>query len=374
MKKNLCVIVIIILGILIVACTGNREYNYGESTRLKTSEISKTPSMTGDLPQGEHPTAIIGTLPSTFHGRIWIQHTAANTSEIMDGESGIISKNPLLSGCIPLNDISQGICQTKSGNLVRVDLQSKLTEDITDFPVQYWRMTSNQKYISYAFKVEKDQYSLAKYDLGTTESSPMGLIDMNDWLIPPALSSDGNEFIGPYVGFAKTQLGLLKDASISSVGTQSDYVVTPNVEWSPTEPILGFGSSSVEMEIGWCTDAFFIYDADRQQATLISTLPSGECYSDFGYLSSIWSDDGKKVALINNQDLCVIDIQTRIQECYRIAAGNDRIDGYSWSPDTKAIAILISGVSDQILVFPLKSKEIEYVKNIEPADSIRWLP
>jgi hypothetical protein len=189
-------------------------------------------------------------------------------------------------------------------------------------------------------------FSLYVYDFQTSEIRSLGEFDLNEWLVTPSISNDGNYLIGArYENGAKAQWYIVDTTtnSIDPLGTSDNFWATYNVSWSPIDDNVLLGETNVNVEIGSCPNRIINYDVSTNLARVVVDAPYGSCYDEFGlHGGDIWSPDGSMIALMIQQGtLCVIFTFDNTQKCVPLPGSTIKpIRNLTWSPDSRYLIYL----------------------------------
>jgi hypothetical protein len=346
---------------------------------FQTSTIISSPTVSIPMTTPDPTATLVNTynIPlSRYTGKIFINPDKEGKYIIadLDNHKEIFSKIPSQDWC-ELYKGDQIICQEEPDD-GKLYLYMWRTESKTLLPIpnaKIWHLTSDEKKLYYGIEAEKDQFSFYSYDIQNEHIETLGIIKSSQWAEPsPRLSNDGSHFIGVYsIGDNRFGLYEVKGQQVQQI-YNGDYSATPDLAWSPNESILGFGVETGPSEVGWYSSNFMVYNAKTGIIKKIAQAPNGKSYGLFQG-NSIWSPDGKKVALTVEGNICIIDIETTSQNCYRIWNQEEPISGYAWSPDSTAIAFTSQRITNDLRVFSIGDQKTETIlTNIENAASIIW--
>ena len=216
--------------------------------------------------------------------------------------------------------------------------------------------------------------NLYSYDLSTNS-----IITYTNFLQTGILSFE------PVLSFDRKTFALPYDRQVYIIGTnpQSHYSISPQnvrptwlLSWSPVEPKLVLGGTDIDTEIGFCTNYLYIYDRDQNSTNLLSKSSKNECFDDPGIFPKvIWSPDGKKIAAMGYDQLCIIDITNNDKKCTKVIDRSKELIGrYVWSPQGKYIAFIVGTKNDlEIRFFDVnKRRTVDVLGGIGFADSLSW--
>lgn len=158
----------------------------------------------------------------------------------------------------------------------------------------------------------------------------------------PELSSDGL-----YLIVAKTSGGLnpgffylfSPDNLQGDLIAFQDTYATISYAWAPGKNMLLLGATTIELEIGWCTNRLILFDAEKEESRLLLSLPELACLDDFG--AQVWSPDSKKVVVVVGEKICSIVVENGEQSCLKVIGEKETLGHIVWSPDSNYLAYSI---------------------------------
>lgn len=242
------------------------------------------------------------------------------------------------------------ICESISGVYV-FDLSTGSKTELPFSKPYSWSLPSDQR-IDYVQEDGNRLFDLFEYDIVSGSITHLLTFNPQEWALNPIVSNDRKHIIGGRIEDSKIALVEIHPGNDTYTIIGHDILgdIT-DIIWSPTDPILGVGSTEVTyQDVPPCTTTIFsTYNAMTGETKQIAHSPNGMCYEYFwsGYIRNIWSPDGAKVALIAGQSLCVLDIfEENRQNCFTVTQAEETIKRIAWSPDSQYMAYIIKNRSN----------------------------
>ena len=249
-----------------------------------------------------------------------------------------------------------------------------------------WHVTSDEKLIEYyyIFSVVDPAKPIYAYDLESNKFLFIGNFENQGYLYAPKLSNSGNSLIGIVY---QSQQTTIEDYQWYFIDTETmiaeplrvpeNIVATESISWAPDDALValvGFyrdEGSGADAGTLVCGRVAVIYDPIAQSTIQVINMPDKRCVPPFAMYSFYsdkyyWSPDGSKLAMVlDQQDICIIDVLNKVDECKLITNNYGTeigILGLAWSPDIKYLAYIISG--NDIQVLSLEDETIYSLANI----------
>jgi hypothetical protein len=217
------------------------------------------------------------------------------------------------------------------------------------------------------------------YDLASGEVSVFAELSAEDGtslLNLPLLSSGGKSLAIARPDATGRDTVYLRSRSMTGwvpIGSE-DFWATGEMAWSPVDSLLLYGGARNRPHVGVETTDIFVADAEERRSRHLAEAPAGEIYGLF-HGAEVWSLDGRKVALLAGQQLCVVDVALASQTCTVVATGASTIRSYSWSPNGRFVALVLDvpGVPEEMVsVFSITDGHLEVVVERTTGQAVFW--
>lgn len=258
--------------------------------------------------------------------------------------------NPYCVGLLPHS--VRVVCEYRGDYYIK-ELLSNEKIPLPDDDLEWFRWSSTGRYLYYLKKVEgTDQWEIISYDLQSEKTRKLFQYNEElslDWMERSALSYDGKYLavVGYISDAAYGVIGInTETSSIRQIWT-GDGFVSYVISWSPTELKLVFGVQDYESEIIMTSNppnVLLLADLEKNSIRELARADDQDHPYAVYYTNpwqSIWSPDGKKVAVLQADGdgaLCIIDVDTGNKTCNHpnLDVG---IFSYAWSPTSDALAL-----------------------------------
>lgn len=381
----------ILLLLNTISCTPNNGRELSKPNHYIASQIHPTdvwaanttpyvlPSKTPTAVQPKTSTIVRLQIPTAANltGHIFIGSSWEGRALVIAPTNLIVDELKIKAECGIMNDGVHAICRRKDG-LVSLNLATGEQKQLP-IPSTSWKFTPDQEIIYFSKNDNSNIYTMLAYNLKNAMLFRLMEVNMEEWVVLPSLSSQGKYLAGAHddTGIENDKIFLIDYRNGSFIEVPAAAKATWNLAWSPIGQILAYGLTDIETEIGFCTNYLGIYNAETGESRILTKAPPGICYDDFdAHFSSIWSPDASQVALILQTSLCLIQIETGAEECYKLVGEEEQIGKAAWSPNSRFIAYIVEDEHKKNLgVFSLADKiPFTLLKDIPitPIDIFVW--
>ena len=378
MAKQKNIFFVLLLIIISTSCqAGNEQAILPTETRA-----TETPNITDQAAEISETATTEVASPINFiselKGSLFIGSYGTGIYWAIDFDNQKTDRYKLPYLCLLLSNAKQAVCiaDSKTNEVYIYDVVEAEKTFSFEQKGGWWMLTSSESLVEYAISQTEGRL-IYTYDLEDGTSSYVGKFDDTEnkfsW---PQISNSGNLMIG----LNHNNMTLEKDDSWFLVDTDSmmsntvlvpeNIVATYSTEWSPDDTMIAMIAFYKDDEIAHvgilnCEKEVLIYDPKLKQIQRSIKVPDGRCFTPTdAYPHHIWSPDSSKIALVlNNQDICVIELFKDENSCNLITNNygtDDKFGSMAWSPDSDYLAFIIR---TEILVYSINSKESYYIGN-----------
>jgi len=277
-----------------------------------------------------------------YTGRLFIGSYPNGNYQVFDFNQNTYEKKEIPLYCIILSKGSYAICKDKNQLFMwNIDTNEKINLPIKN--VSDWRLTPDQGMIYSTSSDDNTQtFPMSVYEISEGKILPLPTVDLSKLLVLPYLSNNGDFLFGTkYVAPWKNYLVEIDKATgqLIDIYTPDDFWITYNISWSPNENLLAFTGTDMRTENANCSTYLMIYNAKSGEINKSKKLTTGQCYDDFElHSTNIWSPNGEKIALVEGNKICIINVKDLIPKCGNVADTKDKILKISWDPTSKFLA------------------------------------
>lgn len=360
MKKSAITIIIIDILLALTSCqtsTNRTTVAPTEVSVILPTEIQQSESQEKSTPIP--PTQTSNTTPNfrflNVPGSVFVGSYFSGNYIQIDFAHRVVLNHDFPPKCRMLKSGLAALCSQADG-LSIYDVVTGVTSSLVQgTSIQSKGLTEAGKSLYYSSGDEGGMvFSLYVYEFQTAEIRSLGEFDLNEWLVAPSLSNDGNYLIGARFENGANAQWYVVDAitgSINHILASENFWATYNVSWSPIGNKVLLGETDVNVEIGSCPNRIINYDVSSNLARVVVDAPNRNCYDEFGFHGGdIWSPDGSMIALMIQQStLCVISMIDTMQKCTPLPGSIEKpIRSLTWSPDSRYLIYLTQEYNLQI--------------------------
>jgi WD40 repeat protein len=353
-------------------------------TQTNSLPISETITPATLIPVSITPDTIaagINFLPE-LRGSLFIGSYDSGVYIEIDFDHDKVSRYQLPGGCQLLSGGLKAVCEvnpfTDNAEIYIYDVIAE-RRGFTEQGVGRWDLTSSEQILAYT-RASPDGIgiSIHAYDFETNTSSYVGTFNNKGATLSlPWLSNSANSMIGLDMNgpFDDDDSWYVMDTSTMEdepITVPENIAATNSIEWSPNNALIalvGFYRDDERALPGalTCGKEVLIYDPILKNVKSRIEVPKGRCYDPF-YIHplSIWSPDSSKLALVlDQQDICIIDMLGREPACSLITnyySSEHYISRLSWSPDSRYVAFIAG--DDTIQVYSINDEKTYHIADL----------